>query len=265
MMTINEETYDVVVVGSGGGGLVGAYVAASRGLRTLVIEKPDLVGGTTSYSGAGLWFPGSAPISRAGVEDRVEDARTYLRSVVDDSSREPLQDAYLQAGAQLIDELEKNEWFQSFVYGPVPEYYPSVPGASAAGHTIFPPQVTVAELGEHARLVRTCLPTERWGHDEGPVLNGGRALIGRALKAYLETGNGSFRLYGPKVRVNTISAGPFLTDISKAWSEESRQSTRSAIGRPGHPEEIISTALYLASDASSYTTGALIRVDGGLY
>lgn len=71
--------------------------------------------------------------------------------------------------------------------------------------------------------------------------------------------------YGPTVRVNTISAGPFLTDISKSWREEARQTTRSAIGRPGHPEEIVSTALYLASDASSYTTGALIRVDGGLY
>ncbi|MGW1617642.1 SDR family NAD(P)-dependent oxidoreductase [Streptomyces sp. NPDC002172] len=71
--------------------------------------------------------------------------------------------------------------------------------------------------------------------------------------------------YGPTVRVNTISAGPFLTDISKAWTEEKRQSTRSAVGRPGRPEEIISTALYLASEASSYTTGSVIRVDGGLY
>lgn len=196
-MTLNEdnhdETYDVIVVGSGGG-LVGAYVAASRGLRTLVIEKTDLVGGTTAYSGAGLWFPGSAPLRRAGVEDDVEDARTYLRSVVDDSSRERLQDAYLRAGAQLIDELEKNEWFQSFVYGPVPEYYPSAPGASPAGHTVFPPPLPVADLGEHLRLMRTSIPAERWGIDEGPVLSGGRALIGRALAAFLETGNGTLRL-----------------------------------------------------------------------
>ncbi|TQM11350.1 SDR family NAD(P)-dependent oxidoreductase [Pseudonocardia kunmingensis] len=71
--------------------------------------------------------------------------------------------------------------------------------------------------------------------------------------------------YGPTVRVNTISAGPFLTDISKAWPEENRRRTRSASGRPGTPEEIVGTALYLAGDASSYTTGALIRVDGGLY
>ncbi|OXR43301.1 3-oxoacyl-[acyl-carrier-protein] reductase FabG [Nocardia cerradoensis] len=73
------------------------------------------------------------------------------------------------------------------------------------------------------------------------------------------------REYAPKVRVNTISAGPFLTDISKAWSEQARRFTPSAAGRPGDPAEIVTTALYLASPASSYTTASLIRVDGGLY
>jgi NAD(P)-dependent dehydrogenase (short-subunit alcohol dehydrogenase family) len=70
--------------------------------------------------------------------------------------------------------------------------------------------------------------------------------------------------FGPKVRVNTISAGPFLTDISKAWPEEMRRKTHSALGRPGNPEEIVTTALYLASPLSSFTTDALVRVDGGL-
>jgi NAD(P)-dependent dehydrogenase (short-subunit alcohol dehydrogenase family) len=73
------------------------------------------------------------------------------------------------------------------------------------------------------------------------------------------------REFGPQVRVNTISAGPFLTDIADAWPEEARRSARSAAGRPGRPEEIVTTALYLASPASSFTTGALLRVDGGLY
>jgi NAD(P)-dependent dehydrogenase (short-subunit alcohol dehydrogenase family) len=70
--------------------------------------------------------------------------------------------------------------------------------------------------------------------------------------------------YGPKVRVNTLSPGPFLTDISKAWPEEQREKTDSALGRPGYPEEIITAALFLASPASSFTTGAIVRVDGGL-
>ena len=72
------------------------------------------------------------------------------------------------------------------------------------------------------------------------------------------------REYGPDVRVNTISAGPFLTDISKAWSEEAREKSDNSLERPGKPEEIVTTALYLASPASSFTTGAVIRCDGGM-
>jgi NAD(P)-dependent dehydrogenase (short-subunit alcohol dehydrogenase family) len=71
--------------------------------------------------------------------------------------------------------------------------------------------------------------------------------------------------YGPKVRVNTLSPGPFLTDISKAWPAEGREQADNALGRPGRPEEIITAALFLASPASSFTNGALLRVDGGLH
>lgn len=70
--------------------------------------------------------------------------------------------------------------------------------------------------------------------------------------------------YGPTVRVNTLSPGPFLTDISKAWPEKNRERNDSALGRPGRPEEIVTAALFLASPASSFTTGAIVRVDGGL-
>jgi NAD(P)-dependent dehydrogenase (short-subunit alcohol dehydrogenase family) len=73
------------------------------------------------------------------------------------------------------------------------------------------------------------------------------------------------REYAPRVRVNTISAGPFLTDISKHWPEESKRTWRNSAGRAGEPAEVVTTALYLASPASSFTTGSLIRVDGGLY
>jgi NAD(P)-dependent dehydrogenase (short-subunit alcohol dehydrogenase family) len=71
------------------------------------------------------------------------------------------------------------------------------------------------------------------------------------------------REYAPKVRVNTISAGPFLTDIAEAWNPKSREKQPVAIGRPGNPQEIVTAALMLASPASSFTTGALVRVDGG--
>ncbi|MYA14079.1 MAG: SDR family oxidoreductase, partial [Acidimicrobiaceae bacterium] len=74
-------------------------------------------------------------------------------------------------------------------------------------------------------------------------------------------------MLGPKIRVNCIMPGPFLTDISKAWDLEDFAKTarqRIPMGRGGRPDEIVGTALYLASSASSYTTGAVIKVDGGL-
>ena len=71
------------------------------------------------------------------------------------------------------------------------------------------------------------------------------------------------REYGPKIWVNTLSTGPFLTDIAQAWDPARRESQPVALGRPGHPPEIATAALMLASRASSYTTGALLRVDGG--
>jgi len=70
--------------------------------------------------------------------------------------------------------------------------------------------------------------------------------------------------YGPKVRVNTISPGRFLTDVSKAWPEEHKKNPTAALKRSGRPEEIVTAALYLASGASSFTTGSLVRVDGGI-
>ena len=70
--------------------------------------------------------------------------------------------------------------------------------------------------------------------------------------------------YGPKVRVNTLSPGPFLTDISNAWAPGEREQAPNALGRPGRPEEIVTAALFLASPASSFTNGAIVRVDGGL-
>ena len=71
--------------------------------------------------------------------------------------------------------------------------------------------------------------------------------------------------FGPSVRVNCIMAGPFLTDISKAWDMAvfEERAKNFALRRGGRPEEIVGAALYFASDASSFTTGAVLPVDGG--
>jgi len=78
---------------------------------------------------------------------------------------------------------------------------------------------------------------------------------------------GLAHMFGPSVRANVIQPGPFLTDISKAWdldafNEQAKQTI--PLQRGGQPDEIIGAALYLASEASSYTTGSVIKVDGGM-
>jgi len=74
------------------------------------------------------------------------------------------------------------------------------------------------------------------------------------------------RAFAPKVRVNCIMPGPFLTDISKAWDLEAFHAAAKRnipLGRGGEPEEVVAAALYFASDASRYTTGAILKIDGG--
>jgi NAD(P)-dependent dehydrogenase (short-subunit alcohol dehydrogenase family) len=77
---------------------------------------------------------------------------------------------------------------------------------------------------------------------------------------------GLARAFGPTVRVNTLMAGPFLTDVSKAWNigqTDTNMFGHLSLKRAGDPPEIIGAALFLASDASSFTTGSILRADGG--
>lgn len=89
-----------------------------------------------------------------------------------------------------------------------------------------------------------------------------------AAKAGLNTLTACFaKEYGPRVRVNTVMPGPFHTDGTKSWSRSDgfarHAEANMPLGRGGEPEEIVGAILYLASDLSSYVTGACLTVDGG--
>jgi NAD(P)-dependent dehydrogenase (short-subunit alcohol dehydrogenase family) len=111
-------------------------------------------------------------------------------------------------------------------------------------------------------------------HDGGSVINIGTAgslvastneLPYACAKAGLNALTvGLAEAFAPKVRVNAILPGPFRTDVTKAWPAESLEGSFVPLGRLGEPEEVAPLALHLASAASSYTTGAIIRVDGGI-
>jgi NAD(P)-dependent dehydrogenase (short-subunit alcohol dehydrogenase family) len=101
----------------------------------------------------------------------------------------------------------------------------------------------------------------------GSIRPGPTILPYAAAKAGLNALTEGFALaLGPTVRVNTLMAGPYFTDVSAAWDLDATQHAMQAhaLKRGGQPEEIVGAALFLASDASSYTSGSIVRSDGGI-
>src|SRR3954451_7385632 len=97
--------YDVVVVGSGGGAMTGAFLAQKAGLSTVVVEKTALLGGTSAYSGGACWLPGSQVQQRAGIPDSTEGARSYLAAILVDPDQAKVE-AFLTHAPALVAELD---------------------------------------------------------------------------------------------------------------------------------------------------------------
>lgn len=188
-----DEEYDVVVVGSAGGALTGALVAARAGLRTVVVERSGRLGGMASYSGAALWLPGSRVQERAEAGDSTESARTYLRALLGEGEAGK-REAFLKEAPALVAELEEDPAL-AFRHQIFPDYYER-PGRVPGGRSIIPENLPVEELGELVSLVRPPVDLDREGEDHATApLAGGRALIGRLLLAYDRTGNGAVQVH----------------------------------------------------------------------
>jgi succinate dehydrogenase/fumarate reductase flavoprotein subunit len=213
--TIWDDSCDVLVVGSGGGALIGAYAAGSRGLKTIVVEATDKFGGTTAYSGSGMWHPGNPVLKRSGAADTDAAARAYYKAVVGPRTAEALQDAYIDTGPKMIEELERNPNFKFEVF-PWPDYYGNTAGAHPEGRHIISQAIPATELGELRQHIRPTLSTEREGQTPADQLMGGQALIGRALLANQGTGNVELRLSSPLDRLivedGVVVGGEVTTD-----------------------------------------------------
>src|SRR3982750_3581378 len=103
-----SDVYDVVVVGSGGGALTGAFLAQKAGLSTVVVEKTARLGGTSAYSGGACWLPGSNVQQRAGIPDSAESAREYLTAILVDPDGAKVE-AFLAHAPELVAELEADD------------------------------------------------------------------------------------------------------------------------------------------------------------
>lgn len=143
-----DTEFDVVVVGSGGGGLSAAITAAKRGLKVLVIEKTEYFGGATAMSGGGTWIPANALARAQGIADSKEDARAYIRKVVGERVREDVLDAYLDGAPAMLDFLHAETEVRFWVAPFAPDYHPDEPGAALDGRMLSPVAYDGRQLGE---------------------------------------------------------------------------------------------------------------------
>lgn len=177
-----DSEYDVVVVGSGVAALFGAATAASRGLSTCLIEKTDRFGGTSAYSGGGVWLPGNRVLERDGLEDSVERGLEYFRAVVGDRTDEAVQRAFLETGPKVVDFLLDTLGIP-VRYEPFPDYF-DLPGRQDAGRSIFPKPIKGEEVGDRVSDIRPPVPADQFGADEDTTrLEGGRSWVARLIMA----------------------------------------------------------------------------------
>ncbi|MFD4295459.1 FAD-dependent oxidoreductase [Rhodococcus sp. NPDC058532] len=225
------DEYDVVVVGSGGGALTGAYTAAARGLRTVVLEKTDLFGGTSSYSGAAIWLPGTQVQERAGLEDSTENARTFLRTLLGVAEAER-QDAYVDTAPAVVELLERDPNIE-FEFRAFPDYY-RAEGRLDTGRSINPLDLDPADIGELAAKVRPELNPDRAGKGHAPgKMIGGRALIGRLLAAIDGTGNADLRT-GTALTELVVEDGRVVGVVARSGDAEVRiKATRGVLMAAG--------------------------------
>ncbi|MBU2983085.1 FAD-dependent oxidoreductase [Lentibacter algarum] len=145
---------DVLVVGSGAGGLSAAVSAAHRGKKVLVVEKEPVFGGTTARSGGWSWIPNNGPGKRAGVQDSVEKARTYLQHETGEHFDAARVDAFLEAGPKAVEFFESETSLQ-FDLGPTfADYHPDAPGGLDGGRSIVARPVDGRELGAEIKRLR---------------------------------------------------------------------------------------------------------------
>ncbi|OBH99046.1 3-ketosteroid-delta-1-dehydrogenase [Mycobacterium sp. E2733] len=150
-----DHLVDVLVVGSGGGGMTAALAAHAAGLDALVVEKSSFFGGSTALSGGGIWVPGAPAQRREGYIPSPEGVIEYLQRITDGLVSEARIRQYVESAPKMLEFLERLSDWCEFVWKPgYADYYPELPGGSELGSTINVPPIDLRKLGpdEHKLL-----------------------------------------------------------------------------------------------------------------
>jgi succinate dehydrogenase/fumarate reductase flavoprotein subunit len=203
--------FDLVVLGSGAAGLTAAVTAAELRASVAVLEKADLLGGTTAWSGGQVWVPNNPHMAEVDATDSPEEALGYIMSLSHGLIDESLAAAYIASAPEMVRFLEERTPVQFYAVRGMPDYHPEFPGGkTGGGRTIECPLFPFAELGEwehrvtpspympgHLTMSETPLgaatpkpvsPDELARRMETNERGCGQALTGRLLRACLDRG-----------------------------------------------------------------------------
>ncbi|MPS93618.1 FAD-dependent oxidoreductase [Comamonas sp.] len=141
-----EQEYDLIVVGSGAGALLGAIRAQEQGLRTLLVEKTELFGGTSALSGGGIWIPVNYDQKNVGIKDDLETAFGYLKRCVRGMATDDRVLAYVETASKMAEYLRKIG-IPYRAMAKYADYYPHIEGSRPGGRTMDPVDFNAAKLG----------------------------------------------------------------------------------------------------------------------
>jgi len=148
---------DVIVIGSGAAGLCAAIVAHDQGLRTLVLEKTPLIGGTTAISGGAVWAPMNSLMASVQQTDSPAVVHEYLAATAGAFAETALMQSYLSRASEMVDYLQRHTRIRFAPRALFPDYYP-LPGASLGARSLDPLPFDGRTLGEDFRLLRSPRP-----------------------------------------------------------------------------------------------------------
>jgi succinate dehydrogenase/fumarate reductase flavoprotein subunit len=148
------QSCDLLVIGSGAGGLAAAVTAAALGLEVVVIEKESLFGGTTAWSGGWMWIPRNPLARAAGIDEDEETIRTYLRQELGGDYDETFVSTLLEQGPRMVSFFQR-ETAVDFVDGNlIPDFHGKTPGAGTGGRSLCAKPFDGRELGPRLKDLR---------------------------------------------------------------------------------------------------------------
>jgi 3-oxosteroid 1-dehydrogenase len=248
-----DRVVDVLIVGSGGGGMAAALTAHASGLDALVVEKSSYFGGSTALSGGGIWVPGAPAQRREGYVPSPEGVVEYLLKITDGLVSEARIRQYVESAPQMLEFLEGlSGWFE-FVWKPgYADYYPELPGGSELGSTINVPPIDLRKLGvDEQKLLKPLAPAPK-GIWLGP----------KELRSFYRirqswAGKGVLlKLISRMVRARVF--GERIAAIGQSLAARLRLVMRER----GTPLWLDSPMVELLTDADGSVTGALVERDG---